>query len=192
MKYFSVFSLSVLAKVFICYITLRLVQSAKKRGVHCKTETHRLDFKIIIIIVNEYLLQLFSLFGCVLQRCGLLCREARIRDVCRMWKSDPWPVHTESLSRPGVACSLPEVCRVQPVPGWDLHLFRPGRQNLLQKRLCKVGVWKYSPYRLNHVLPFLNVTLDVFKCNKKLCYKEAGHNLKIEFRLKRKVRKKQN
>ena len=88
-----------------------------------------------------------------LQCCETLCREARIRDVCRMWKSDPWPVHTESLSRPGVARSLPEVRRVQPVPGWDLHLFRPGRQNLLQKRLCKVGVWRYVTriMSLNHV-----------------------------------------
>lgn len=68
------------------------------------------------------------------------CREARIRDVCGMWKSDPWPVHTESVSGPGVACSLSQVCRVQSIPGWDLHLFRPGRENLLQKRLCKVGV----------------------------------------------------
>lgn len=84
----------------------------------------------------------------VVTRLWTLCREARIRDVCRMWKPDPWPVYTESLSRPGVACSLPEVCGVQPVPGWDLHLFRPGRQNLLQKRLCKVGVGFFSPLRL--------------------------------------------
>lgn len=75
-----------------------------------------------------------------------LCREVRIRDVCRLWKSDTWPVHSEGFPGPGVACSLPEVCRVQPVPGWDMHLLRTGRKNLLQKRLCKVGIeilWKY-------------------------------------------------
>lgn len=83
-------------------------------------------------------------FSLCFQRCLSLCREVRIRNVRRMWKSDSWPVHTESLPRPGMARSLPEVCRVQPVPGWDLHLFCPGRQNLLQKRLCKVGVWKCS------------------------------------------------
>ena len=80
------------------------------------------------------------------------CREVWIRNVCRMWKSDPWPVHTESLPRPGVACSLPEVCRVQPVPGRVLHLLRPRRQNLLQKRLCKVGFRKYCLPLKKHML----------------------------------------
>lgn len=58
-------------------------------------------------------------------------REVANRNVCGLWKSDTRPVHPESLPGPGVACSLPQVCRVQPVPGRELHLLRPRRKDLL-------------------------------------------------------------
>lgn len=134
----------------VCYITSKLARSAGK-----KKRSSLWNWKIQAWLENSikkkeaYVLQSKMLCD--------LCREARIRHVCRMWKSDPWPVHTKSLPRPGVACSLPEVCRVQPVPGWDLHLFCPGRQNLLQKRLCKVGIWKYSQYEHLNIACLINL-----------------------------------
>lgn len=128
------FDFWVLAKVPSCYITASVVKSAKQRS-YFKTPS-----QWNIIGINGAAVCRVS-FGCIFSL-WTLCREARIRDVCRMWKSDPWPVHTESLSRSGVARSLSKVCGVQPVLGWDLYLFRPGRQNLLQKRLCKVGLKK--------------------------------------------------
>lgn len=58
-------------------------------------------------------------------------REVGNRNVRGLWKSDTRPVHPESVPGPGVACCLPQMCRVQPVSGRDLHLFRPGRKDLL-------------------------------------------------------------
>lgn len=52
--------------------------------------------------------------------------------------SDPRPVDTAGRPGPGVARRLPEVPGVPPVPGRVLHVFRQGRQDLLQEGLCKV------------------------------------------------------
>lgn len=75
--------------------------------------------------------------------CRVPPREARrTGHVCGLRESDPRPVHPARLPGPGVARRLPEVRRVQPVPGRVLHLLCARRQNLLQERLCKVWLWE--------------------------------------------------
>ena len=48
------------------------------------------------------------------------------------------PIHPQSGSKFGVACSLSKVLRVPNISGWKVHMFCQKWQNLLQKWLFKV------------------------------------------------------
>lgn len=47
-------------------------------------------------------------------------------------------VHTEGITRSGMACGLPKVCGMSTISGWELHLFCAGCENLLQTGLFEV------------------------------------------------------
>lgn len=65
-------------------------------------------------------------------------REAGHRHVRGLREPDPRPLHPARVPRPGVARRLPQVRRVQPVPGRDVHVLRERREDLLQARLRQV------------------------------------------------------
>jgi hypothetical protein len=66
-------------------------------------------------------------------------REAAAESVCGLRSSNPRPIYPESGARSGVARRLSQVCRVPSVPGRNLHLFREGRQDVLQEGLRQVS-----------------------------------------------------
>lgn len=73
-------------------------------------------------------------------------REAWHGHVRGLRESNPRSVHSAGVSRPRVARGLPQMRRVQPVPGRDVHVLRERREDLLQAGLCQVspgpGGWK--------------------------------------------------
>ena len=54
--------------------------------------------------------------------------------------SNLWSIYFTSCPRHGMACILPQVCRLSSVSRWKLHLFHPREENLLQERLLEVSI----------------------------------------------------
>lgn len=74
-------------------------------------------------------------------------REAWDGHVRGLRESNPRPVHSAGVSRPRVACGLPQMRRVQPVPGRDVHVLRERREDLLQAGLRQVSPLGPGPAR---------------------------------------------
>lgn len=56
----------------------------------------------------------------------------------RLRRPNPRPMDFARRSGPGMARSLPQVPGMPPIPRRVLYVFRQGRQDVLQKGLCKV------------------------------------------------------
>lgn len=61
----------------------------------------------------------------------LFSRKAAIVDVRGVWLPHHRPVHSEGVPRPGVACRVPQVCGLPPVPRRNVYVLRQRRKNIL-------------------------------------------------------------
>lgn len=62
---------------------------------------------------------------------SLYFRKAAIVDVCGVWLPHHRPVHSEGVPRFRVACRVPQVCGLPPVPRRNMYMLRQGRKDIL-------------------------------------------------------------
>ena len=68
-------------------------------------------------------------------------REAKSnRDLFWLPVRDLWPIHLTGRPWHGMACFLPQMCRLSSIPRWKLHLFCQRKEDILQKGLHEVCI----------------------------------------------------